>query len=173
MGLHVVAHSAGANDALEFVQLHLERVSSLTMFEPACFALARGERHVEAHIAALTPVFGLAARSDVSDSEFAARFLGALGARIPDEASLEHLGKRLRAHPPAWADVDIERSIFTSIPVLVVTGGWNPLYDEVATALVRTGAHTVTVEGYGHRPQDAPNANTLLVTQWSGPSTEV
>src|SRR5665647_3570818 len=53
-------------------------------------------------------------------------------------------------------------------PTLVVTGGWNALYDEVAETLVEAGARRVVLAGYEHRPQDHEQASRLLLEHWSG-----
>lgn len=48
------------------------------------------------------------------------------------------------------------------MPTLVVTAAWNELYEEVAFALADLGAQHVVLEGHGHRPQDHPDANTVI-----------
>jgi pimeloyl-ACP methyl ester carboxylesterase len=56
---HVVATSYGGNAAVLAVQRNPELVSSLALFEPACFDLARGKSAVEEHIAAMDPVYAV------------------------------------------------------------------------------------------------------------------
>ncbi|MDM7989596.1 alpha/beta hydrolase [Arthrobacter sp. zg-Y877] len=51
---------------------------------------------------------------------------------------------------PAW---DAPLDIVPGLPTLVLTGGWEPLYEEVAEFLVSTGAEHRQVGG-NHRPQD-------------------
>lgn len=43
-----------------------------------------------------------------------------------------------------------------------MTGGWSPLYEETAEALVALGASHVTLGGAGHRVQDHPRASDVL-----------
>jgi len=71
---HVVATSYGGNAAVIAAQRNPELVSSLVLFEPACFDLARGKPAVEEHIAAMDPVYAVADDTGVSVQEFALRF---------------------------------------------------------------------------------------------------
>lgn len=166
-GGHVVAHSGGAVAATLAAARRDDLVHSLVLFEPACFALARGGPEVERHIAELSPVFSVASDPAVADSEFATRFLAALGAPppLPPEPALAAIGRRMRAVPPPWGYV-YDSSFLASVRSLVVTGGWNALYDEVAAAMQRAGAKHVVVAGHEHRPQDDEMATRLLLEHW-------
>jgi hypothetical protein len=168
-GGHLVAHSAGAVPAMLAAGRSGTAVRSLTLFEPACFGAARGGREVEGHVAVMTPVFARADDADVSDGELAALFLAALGARAPDpgDPAARALGRRLRSAPAPWHHA-LDASLVARVPTLVVTGGWNALYDEVAQRLVEAGAAHLVLEGYGHRPQDHPDANAALAAHWDG-----
>jgi NAD(P)-dependent dehydrogenase (short-subunit alcohol dehydrogenase family) len=68
---------------------------------------------------------------------------------------------RLRAMPPPWS-VPVEGAVVGRVPTLVVTGAWNEIYEEVASALVERGARHVILEGHGHRPQDHAHANDVI-----------
>lgn len=168
-GGHVVAHSSGAVAATLAAATSFGLVRSLVLFEPACFALARGGQEVERHVRELSPVFEDASEPAVSDGEFAARFLTALGVEPPfqPEPALAALGQRVRAVPPPW-DYAYDASFITAVPTLVITGGWNALYDEVAAALVEAGARHLVLAGYEHRPQDHEQASRLLLEHWLG-----
>lgn len=48
------------------------------------------------------------------------------------------------------------------VPTLVVTGGWNQVYDDIATALRLRGAQHLALDGSGHRPQDDPRATAAI-----------
>ncbi|MGG5171513.1 alpha/beta fold hydrolase [Pseudarthrobacter sp. J1738] len=51
--------------------------------------------------------------------------------------------------------------IVPGVPTLVITGGWEPVFEEVAQYLVGTGAVHRTTPG-AHRPQDSVEAAGLL-----------
>lgn len=171
-GGHVVAHSSGAVAATLAASSHPGLVRSLVLFEPACFALARGGVEVERHVTEMSPVFEDADKSSVSDQEFAARFLTALGAEppFPPEPALSAMGRRLRAVPPPWSYA-YDASFISVVPTLVITGGWNALYDEVAVELQEAGATHVVLPGFGHRPQDHERASRLLLEHWARPGS--
>ncbi len=168
-GGHVVAHSSGAVAATLAAAASPGLVRSLVLFEPACFALARGGEEVERHVSQMIPVFEDASEAAVSDGEFAARFLTALGAEppFPPEPALSAMGQRVRAVPPPW-DYASDTSFVSAVRTLVITGGWNALYDEVAAALVEAGARHVVLAGYEHRPQDHEQASRILLEHWLG-----
>ncbi|WP_372594520.1 hypothetical protein [Actinotalea sp.] len=167
-GGHLVAHSSGAVAATLAAAARPGFVRSLVLFEPACFALARGGDEVERHVGQMIPVFREASEAAVSDGEFATRFLTALGAKppFPPEPTLSAMGQRVRAVPPPW-DHPSDASFIPAVPTLVITGGWNALYDEVAAALVHAGARHVVLPGHEHRPQDHEQASRLLRAHWS------
>ena len=51
--------------------------------------------------------------------------------------------------------------IVPGVPTLVLTGGWEPLYEEIAGYLRETGAVHRTAPG-GHRPQDSAEGNRAI-----------
>jgi hypothetical protein len=61
----------------------------------------------------------------------------------------------------------LDRTVVARVPTLVLTGGWNALYDEVADALEAAGAHRAVLGGHAHRPQDHPDADALLLQHWA------
>ncbi|MFF2452163.1 alpha/beta fold hydrolase [Isoptericola sp. NPDC058082] len=168
-GGHVVAHSYGANAALLAAQREPGLVTSLALLEPACFDLARGTPAVEEHIAAMAPVFAAAGDPSVSTREFSRRFAAATGTAppvLPDDV-LEQRVARLRALRPPWG-LGLEPTRPLPARTLVVTGRWNPLYEETAEALADAGARHVAVAGAGHRVQDAAPATGILREHWQG-----
>jgi pimeloyl-ACP methyl ester carboxylesterase len=71
-GGHLVAHSVGAVPAM--LAAHPARTwYGLVLFEPACFAAARGGAHVEEHISQMDPVFALSSDEEVYDVSFGKR----------------------------------------------------------------------------------------------------
>ncbi len=171
-GGHLVAHSVGAVPALLAAERAPGAVGSLALLEPAAFSATRGGPRVEAHVAAMSAVFAQAADPRVRDGQFAVRFLTALGApgaaiADPGDPSLRSLGRRLRRSTPPW-EVPLDRTVAARVPTLVVTGGWSPLYEEVAESLAAAGARRVVLAGYGHRVQDHPDANAVMSEHWRG-----
>lgn len=166
-GGHVVASSYGANAAVLAAQTDPAAVRSLALLEPACFDLARGKPAVEEHVEAMTPVFEVADDASVSAREFSRRFAAAMGTEPPDvpEEELRASVDRLRALRPPWG-VGLRTQRGLPVRTLVVTGGWSPLYDETAEALVALGARHVALDGAGHRIQDDPRVDALLRQHW-------
>jgi len=167
---HLVAHSAGAVAALRAAERTPDRVRSLVLLEPAAFSAARGGPHVEEHVRQMGEVVAAAADPRVRDGDVAIRFLTALGApgaaiADPADPALRSFGRRIRRRTPPWA-VPVDPSVVGRVPTLVVTGGWSALYDEVADALAASGATRLVLPGYGHRPQDHPDANAALQAHW-------
>lgn len=167
---HVVAHSAGAVPALRAAERAPDVVRSLVLLEPDAFSAARGGPEVEAYVTAMSAVLADVANPRVRDGELAVRYLtalGAPGAAIADagDPSLRSLGRRLRRSTPPW-DVPLDRATPARVPTLVVTGGWSPLYEEVAASLAAAGARRQLLAGYGHRVQDHPDASAVLAGHW-------
>lgn len=53
------------------------------------------------------------------------------------------------------------------MPVLVVTGGWSPLYDRAAGALVGLRAERIELAGAGHGVHKDPRAVAVLRELWA------
>lgn len=164
---HVVATSYGGNAAVIAAQLRPDLVTTLALFEPACFDLARGKPAVEEHIAALDPVYELADDPSVSAREFSRRFSAAMGTEPPDldDDELESAVTRLRRLVPPWR-TGISPDAGIAPPVLVVTGGSGPLYDQTAKALVSLGAEHVELPGAGHGVHKDPRSDAVLRAFW-------
>lgn len=165
---HVVAHSYGGNGAVLAAQRAPHLVASLALLEPACLDLARGKDAVEEHIAAMAPVFAVADDAAVSAREFSRRFAVGMGTPVPDlpdDVLAAHV-RRLRAMPPPW-DTGIDASVGLPRQTLVVTGGWNPMYEQIADALTARGARHETMTGHDHRVQDGPEVVDLLRGFWA------
>lgn len=81
-----------------------------------------------------------------------------LTADLPATAAHIELMAPLFLQSPPW---EAPLSIVPGVPTLVLTGGWEPLYEEVAQYLAGTGAiHRVTAGG--HRPHDTPEGDAYL-----------
>lgn len=162
---HVVAHSHGAITALALAASRPEAVLTLALFEPACMSIARGTAAVEEHVAALSPVVARAADPSLSDDDYARLFLHALGAPPPTESSDTARWSRLRRLPVPW-DTPVDLNAVGSVRTLVITGGWSDLQEDIALVLGAAGAERLVLEGFGHRPQDHPEATQLLMQFW-------
>lgn len=94
-----------------------------------------------------------------SAAEYGLAWLAAIGATEPvDPATVAELrsAERLRLLPAPLG-----------IPTLVVTGGWNEEYEEIASALAQLGATHRRLTGFGHRVQDHREADSLI-RDWAG-----
>ena len=72
--------------------------------------------------------------------------------------SIGRVSARLRLQSPSW---EAPLHIVPGVPTLVLTGGWEPLYEEVADYLATTGARHVVSRG-GHRPQDTEEGAGII-----------
>ena len=164
--LDVVAHSSGSIAALIAARAS-DRGRSLVLFEPACMSVAPDSAAIRAFVATMEPFWTRSDDADLSDGEFAGHFLVAFGYPRPprDDAGAIAFGRRLRDAAPAWS-FDLDTGVCARIPTLVVTGGWHPIYEDIAAALAGAGAAQATLPGTEHRPQDDPAANALLSDFW-------
>lgn len=166
-GGHVVAHSYGANAAILAAQEEPGLLASLVLLEPACSDLARGQDAVEAHIAAMTPVFQRADDPGTSTREFSRLFADGMGFEPPALADdeLEERVRRLRSLQPPW-NLGLRHELTPR--TLVITSGARPLYEQTAQELAGLGARHETMLGAGHRIQDdaraTPRIRTWLTT---------
>ncbi|MFJ6002480.1 alpha/beta fold hydrolase [Arthrobacter sp. NPDC092385] len=158
-GGHVVAHSHGAVSAMMLAVERPELVRTLTLVEPACLSLTADLPATKAHIELMAPLF--AQRHALSDHEFLRSFVrrvSAADARLPATEDARRDAARLRLQSPPW---EAPLSIVPGVPTLVLTGGWEPLYEEVAEYLAGTGAVHRVAPG-GHRPHDTPEGDALI-----------
>ena len=163
-GGHVVAHSQGAIAAMMAAVERPDLVHSLTLVEPACLSLTAELPATAAHRALMQPLFEV--RHHLSDEDFHREFVRRVSAaHTPAQATLGATGpedqreaRRLRLQVPPW---EAPLLIVPGVPTLVLTGGWEPLYEEIAGYLSETGAVHRTVPG-GHRPQDSAEGNRVI-----------
>ena len=157
-GAHFVGHSFGGAVALAAAVRRPEAVRSLTVIEPAMQALATSDPRVRRF------VFGLlmARFFSLSAANRAKRALKLIG--IPpemvggaDPEMLTRLGRSLgRVKIPSKATLErqlgeIKRA---KIPLLVVTGGWNPAFEVSGDVVAATGGgRRAVIQSPHHFPQ--------------------
>jgi hypothetical protein len=153
----VVAASFGA-----VVAAHAARITAprgLLLAEPALYALARGGPAVEALIDRMDPIY----RRDISSAQFWAQAMTVLtGTTVaePADAAGQAAAQRFRSLGAPW-DYPVDAAFPAGIPTVVVTGEWNPEYEEIAAALAVNGARHVRLPGFGHRVADHPGFNDV------------
>jgi pimeloyl-ACP methyl ester carboxylesterase len=157
-GGHVVAHAEGAVAAMMAAVERPDVVRTLTLFEPACLSLTADLPVTRAYLERRGPLF--AARDRLDDEQYGREFSRLLGVdAAPAQTDSDRTAaRRLRLQAPPW---EAPLHIVPGLPTLVVTGGWEPLYEEVAEYLVSTGAIHRHAGG-NHRPQDTAEGRALL-----------
>lgn len=158
-GGHVVAHSQGAISAMMAAVERPDLVYSLTLVEPACLSLTAELPATAAHRSLMGPLFDV--RHQLGDEDFQREFVRrAFSAEAPGPTTPEarKAARRLRLQAPPW---EAPLHIVPGVPTLVLTGGWEPLYEEIAGYLRETGALHRTAAG-GHRPHDSVEGDRII-----------
>ncbi|MGX9900591.1 alpha/beta fold hydrolase [Arthrobacter sp. SA17] len=158
-GGHVLAHSQGAISAMMAAVERPDLVYSLTLVEPACLSLTAELPATAAHRSLMEPLFDV--RHQLGDEDFQREFVRrAFSAEAPGPTTPEarKAARRLRLQAPPW---EAPLHIVPGVPTLVLTGGWEPLYEEIADYLRETGALHRTAAG-GHRPHDSVEGDRII-----------
>lgn len=158
-GGHLVGHSFGGVVALCAAAERPEAIRSLTLIEPALHQLAIADPAVQAFFKRQVAIF----QSGKSPAEILAEFSKVAGipASIrggqtdPDEAA--RVGQSLlTVHFPSNDQLQelVAKVAKARIPVLIVTGGWNPAFDASAAIIapMMGGRHQI-VRSPDHFPQ--------------------
>jgi pimeloyl-ACP methyl ester carboxylesterase len=158
-GGHIVAHSQGAISAMMAAVERPDLVYSLTLVEPACLSLTAELPATAAHRELMQPLFDV--RHQLADEDFQREFIRRVYAADLEEPATQEekrAARRLRLQAPSW---EAPLQIVPGVPTLVLTGGWEPLYEEIAGYLRETGALHRHAAG-GHRPQDSPEGDRYV-----------
>ena len=172
-GGHLVAHEQGAIAAMMAAVERPDLITSLVLVEPALLSLTAELPATLAYREHIEPLF--ARSSELSDAAFSAEFRrltasmagpsrpgynsGPAGMTLhaPAESS-SRIAARIHLQAPQW---EAPLHIVPGVPTLVLTGGWEPLYEEIAEYLTTTGAVHRMAPG-GHRPHDGPQGAELI-----------
>lgn len=148
-GGHVVAHAQGAVAAMMAAVQRPDLVTSLVLIEPLLPSLTAELPASAAYSARVAELF--ARSGELGDAEFLMEFNTLLAVTTAGAAEpVARRAARARLQLPSSAAPLL---IIAGVPTLVLTGGWEPLYEEVADYLESTGAKHVVLRS-GHRPHD-------------------
>jgi pimeloyl-ACP methyl ester carboxylesterase len=162
----LVGHSFGGAEALRAAALRPAGVRALVLVEPALHsAFPRSKVFNENEIARKSFLeFGEASLAAASPAEFGRAFLRSLGASNPAATRLDNDPSKATAFGCALLQAKMaspdnlrkaaETVAQAKIPVLVISGGWSPLFDGVSelAAQLTNGEHVI-VPSSNHFPQ--------------------
>ena len=167
IGMHLVGHSYGGVLAMQAAARRPGAVRSLTMIEPAAYALAPEHPDVRAVVERLGAVY--ARIPAITPEEFRTRVFAALGLAADSSPLSPRQRKNVAAtmaEPPIWtAAVPLDELEDAPFPTLIVSGGWggpsNSARDVAGRAfdaicdLVerRLSAERAVIRGAGHAVQ--------------------
>ncbi|MFK0038703.1 alpha/beta fold hydrolase [Paenarthrobacter sp. NPDC090517] len=158
-GGHIVAHEQGAISAMLAAVERPDLVHSLCLVEPSCLSLTAELPATASYRALMEPLFDV--RSQLNDADYQREFYRrAFSAETGglDSPEARRSARRLRLQAPPW---EAPLHIVPGVPTLVLTGGWEPLYEEIAGYLQETGALRRVAAG-GHRPQDSVDGDQAI-----------
>ncbi|WP_343317624.1 alpha/beta hydrolase [Arthrobacter sp. TMP15] len=186
-GGHLVAHAQGAVAAMMAAVERPDLIRSLVLVEPALLSLTAELPATTAYRELVEPLFARSA--ELTDTAFSAEFRRLTGAmtgpgnagqstahstvhsstgmtRLAPAESSARTAARVHLQAPLW---DAPLHIVPGVPTLVLTGGWEPLYEEIAEYLTTTGAMHRMTPG-GHRPHDHPEG-VQIITEYIAEQT--
>ena len=169
-GAHLVGHSYGGLGALLAAARRPDATLSLTLLEPAAFAMGQREPAARALVDEVRRLWAL----DLQDEEWVVRFLSIVGSdELPPEsiAAAVPLVPVFRRGRPVWeTELPLAELAVAAFPKLVVSGGHNAGFEAICDDLAeQIDASRAVIEGAGHEVQfTGPPLNNALVTLWQG-----
>ncbi len=156
-GGHVVAHAQGAPAAMMAAVERPDLVASLVLVEPLLASLTAELPATAAYSQRVDELYARAPELD--DARFLREFNALLASPAvgTQEPEARRAARARLQRPTAEAPLHI----IPGVPTMVLTGGWEPLYEEVAGFLASTGAHHTALRS-GPRPQDSPEGARLI-----------
>jgi pimeloyl-ACP methyl ester carboxylesterase len=153
-GTHLVGHSYGGVIALFAAARYAERVRSLTVIEPPCLGVARGNPVVDEYERGSERLW----RETADPAAFLRAFLEGVGAPVPpgefSPALLQGARTLIVERHPWEAVVPLEELAAAPFPKLVVSGAHSEAFDIVCDVLAeRVGGERAILPGAGHSVQ--------------------
>jgi pimeloyl-ACP methyl ester carboxylesterase len=173
-GDHLAGHSYGGIVSLLAAAERPELVRSLTVIEPPCFGVARGDPDADAAIEALERHWATASREP---RDFLVGFFAFVSDRppsLPDPLppDLEQGARTLMVERlPSEAEIPFEQLAAAPFPKLVVSGDHGAGFERVCDVLVeRLAAERLVFRGAGHNPHTVPGFNEAFADflDWAG-----
>jgi pimeloyl-ACP methyl ester carboxylesterase len=153
-GTHLVGHSYGGVISLLAAARRPELLRSLTVIEPPCLGVARGDPVVDAYEAQSAVLW----QGDQEPAAFLRAFLQGVGSSIPpgdfSPALLQGARTLMVERHPWEAEIPLEELAAAPFPKLVVSGAHSEPFDRVCDVLERwLGAERAILPGAGHSVQ--------------------
>ena len=167
-GAHLVGHSYGGVGVLIAAARRPEATLSLTVLEPAAFAMGQRAPAARALVDDVRRLWDL----DLPDEEWVVRFLSIVGSgALPPElvaAAVPFVPVFRRARPMWQTELPLAELTVATYPKLVVSGGHSAGFEAICDDLAeRIGAARAVIEGAGHEIQfTGPPLNEALATLW-------
>lgn len=152
-GTHLVGHSYGGVIALLAAARARDRVASVTVIEPPCLRVARGNPVVDAYQEASALLW-----RETDPERFLRAFLAGVGASVPpgqfSPALLQGARTLMVERHPWQAEIPFAELASARFPTLVVSGAHSEPFDIVCDVLEsRLGAERAVLAGAGHSVQ--------------------
>ena len=165
---HLVGLSYGAIVSMYAAARRSENVRSLTIVEPPCSGVVKGNPVVDKFGADVRAILEL---TDVGPAEALRRFFRVAGVQeevvepVP-EVLLRGINQLFGARPPDEAQPPLSELAAASFPIMVVSGGHSEANEIICDTIAEaTRARRETVTGAGHLvPDTGTPFNTLLET---------
>jgi pimeloyl-ACP methyl ester carboxylesterase len=167
---HLVGHSYGGLGALYAAARRPEATLSLTLLEPAVFALGQKDPAARALLHNVRSLWG----EQLPDDEWVFRFLRVVGTdpqALPPEvaAALVPLTPLVRRGRPMWhSKLPLAELAAATFPKLVVSGGHSAGFEAICDDLAaQIGASRAVIAGAGHEVQfTGQPLNEALLSLW-------